>query len=182
MPASAWATRESPVGSPSWRSASWDLALVSAEQARATLRRHCDRTPAMARTKSNCRDISGLTLEPPCRSCPEGISPRRAGVRWCAPRSQRWVPPAGAGRPGGSDELGSARASCSAGSATRSATARARSRACSGSAVRRRFQRRRWPRLALDAGYTDQARMTAGVSGLAGMSPVRFLKDHTDRA
>jgi AraC-like DNA-binding protein len=32
---------------------------------------------------------------------------------------------------------------------------------------------------ALDAGYADQAHMTAEVSRLAGMSPVRFLKDRT---
>jgi AraC-like DNA-binding protein len=31
--------------------------------------------------------------------------------------------------------------------------------------------------LALDAGYADQAHMTAEVSELAGISPVRFLKD-----
>jgi AraC-like DNA-binding protein len=31
--------------------------------------------------------------------------------------------------------------------------------------------------LALDAGYADQAHMTAEVSRLAGLSPVRFLKD-----
>jgi AraC-like DNA-binding protein len=31
--------------------------------------------------------------------------------------------------------------------------------------------------LALDAGYADQAHMTAEVSSLAGVSPVRFLKD-----
>jgi AraC-like DNA-binding protein len=33
--------------------------------------------------------------------------------------------------------------------------------------------------LALDAGYADQAHMTAEVTGLAGVSPVRFLKDRT---
>lgn len=33
--------------------------------------------------------------------------------------------------------------------------------------------------LALDAGYTDQAHMTAEVTRLAGISPVRFLKDRT---
>jgi AraC-like DNA-binding protein len=34
-------------------------------------------------------------------------------------------------------------------------------------------------RLALDAGYADQAHMTAEVTQLAGLSPVRFLKDRT---
>jgi AraC-like DNA-binding protein len=33
--------------------------------------------------------------------------------------------------------------------------------------------------LALDAGYADQAHMTAEVTALAGVSPVRFLKDRT---
>ncbi len=33
--------------------------------------------------------------------------------------------------------------------------------------------------LALDAGYADQAHMTAEVTQLAGVSPVRFLKDRT---
>lgn len=33
--------------------------------------------------------------------------------------------------------------------------------------------------LALDAGYADQAHMTAEVTRLAGLSPVRFLKDRT---
>ena len=33
--------------------------------------------------------------------------------------------------------------------------------------------------LALDAGYADQAHMTAEVTRLAGISPVRFLKDRT---
>jgi AraC-like DNA-binding protein len=33
--------------------------------------------------------------------------------------------------------------------------------------------------LALDAGYADQAHMTAEVTRLAGVSPVRFLKDRT---
>jgi AraC-like DNA-binding protein len=33
--------------------------------------------------------------------------------------------------------------------------------------------------LALDAGYADQAHMTAEVTSLAGISPVRFLKDWT---
>jgi AraC-like DNA-binding protein len=33
--------------------------------------------------------------------------------------------------------------------------------------------------LALDAGYADQAHMTAEVTELAGVSPVRFLKDRT---
>jgi AraC-like DNA-binding protein len=36
--------------------------------------------------------------------------------------------------------------------------------------------------LALDAGYSDQAHMTAEVTGLAGVSPVRFLKDRTPTA
>jgi AraC-like DNA-binding protein len=36
--------------------------------------------------------------------------------------------------------------------------------------------------LALDAGYADQAHMTAEVSRLAGVSPVRFLKDRTPTA
>ena len=36
--------------------------------------------------------------------------------------------------------------------------------------------------LALDAGYADQAHMTAEVTRLAGMSPVRFLKDRTPTA
>lgn len=31
--------------------------------------------------------------------------------------------------------------------------------------------------LALDAGYADQAHMTAEATHLAGISPVRFLKD-----
>jgi AraC-like DNA-binding protein len=35
---------------------------------------------------------------------------------------------------------------------------------------------------ALDAGYADQAHMTAEVRRLAGMSPVRFLKDRTPTA
>ena len=33
--------------------------------------------------------------------------------------------------------------------------------------------------LALDAGYADQAHMTADVTELAGVSPVRFFKDRT---
>lgn len=33
--------------------------------------------------------------------------------------------------------------------------------------------------MALDAGYADQAHMTAEVTRLAGLSPVRFLKDRT---
>lgn len=36
--------------------------------------------------------------------------------------------------------------------------------------------------LALDAGYADQAHMTAEVTALAGVSPVRFLKDRTPAA
>jgi AraC-like DNA-binding protein len=36
--------------------------------------------------------------------------------------------------------------------------------------------------LALDAGYADQAHMTAEVTHLAGVSPVRFLKDRTPTA
>jgi AraC-like DNA-binding protein len=36
--------------------------------------------------------------------------------------------------------------------------------------------------LALDAGYADQAHMTAEVTHLAGMPPVRFLKDRTPTA
>jgi AraC-like DNA-binding protein len=36
--------------------------------------------------------------------------------------------------------------------------------------------------LALDAGYADQAHMTAEVTLLAGVSPVRFLKDRTPTA
>ncbi|MGB0095048.1 MAG: helix-turn-helix domain-containing protein, partial [Solirubrobacteraceae bacterium] len=36
--------------------------------------------------------------------------------------------------------------------------------------------------LALDAGYSDQAHMTAEVTRLAGMAPVRFLKDRTPTA
>ena len=36
--------------------------------------------------------------------------------------------------------------------------------------------------LALDAGYADQAHMTAEVTQLAGISPVRFLKDRTPTA
>jgi len=36
--------------------------------------------------------------------------------------------------------------------------------------------------LALDAGYADQAHMTAEVTSLAGISPVRFLKDWTPTA
>jgi AraC-like DNA-binding protein len=36
--------------------------------------------------------------------------------------------------------------------------------------------------LALDAGYADQAHMTAEVTHLAGLSPVRFLKDRTPTA
>jgi AraC-like DNA-binding protein len=36
--------------------------------------------------------------------------------------------------------------------------------------------------LALDAGYADQAHMTVEVTRLAGMSPVRFLKDRTPTA
>jgi AraC-like DNA-binding protein len=35
---------------------------------------------------------------------------------------------------------------------------------------------------ALDAGYADQAHMTAEVSRLAGVPPVRFLKDRTPTA
>jgi len=36
--------------------------------------------------------------------------------------------------------------------------------------------------LALDAGYADQAHMTAEVTQLAGVSPVRFLKDRIPTA
>jgi AraC-like DNA-binding protein len=36
--------------------------------------------------------------------------------------------------------------------------------------------------LALDAGYADQAHMTAEVTRLSGVSPVRFLKDRTPTA
>ena len=36
--------------------------------------------------------------------------------------------------------------------------------------------------LALDAGYADQAHMTAEVTALAGVSPVRFLKDRAATA
>jgi AraC-like DNA-binding protein len=36
--------------------------------------------------------------------------------------------------------------------------------------------------LALEAGYADQAHMTAEVRQLAGLSPVRFLKDRTPTA
>jgi AraC-like DNA-binding protein len=36
--------------------------------------------------------------------------------------------------------------------------------------------------LALEAGYADQAHMTAEVRLLAGLSPVRFLKDHSPTA
>jgi AraC-like DNA-binding protein len=36
--------------------------------------------------------------------------------------------------------------------------------------------------LALDAGYADQAHMTAEVTQMAGVSPVRFLKDRTPTA
>jgi AraC-like DNA-binding protein len=36
--------------------------------------------------------------------------------------------------------------------------------------------------LALDAGYSDQAHMTTEVTRLAGISPVRFLKDRTSTA
>jgi AraC-like DNA-binding protein len=36
--------------------------------------------------------------------------------------------------------------------------------------------------LALDAGYADQAHMTSEVTRLAGVSPVRFLKDRTPTA
>jgi AraC-like DNA-binding protein len=36
--------------------------------------------------------------------------------------------------------------------------------------------------LALDAGYADQAHMTAEVTGLAGISPVRFLKERRPTA
>jgi AraC-like DNA-binding protein len=36
--------------------------------------------------------------------------------------------------------------------------------------------------LALDAGYADQAHMTAEVTQLAGLTPVRFLKDRTPTA
>lgn len=36
--------------------------------------------------------------------------------------------------------------------------------------------------LALEAGYADQAHMTAEVTRLAGLSPVRFLKDRTPTA
>jgi AraC-like DNA-binding protein len=36
--------------------------------------------------------------------------------------------------------------------------------------------------LALDAGYSDQAHMTAEVTRLAGVSPVRFLKDRASAA
>ncbi len=36
--------------------------------------------------------------------------------------------------------------------------------------------------LALEAGYADQAHMTAEVTALAGIPPVRFLKDRTPTA
>jgi AraC-like DNA-binding protein len=36
--------------------------------------------------------------------------------------------------------------------------------------------------LALEAGYADQAHMTAEVGLLAGLSPVRFLKDRSPMA
>jgi len=36
--------------------------------------------------------------------------------------------------------------------------------------------------LALEAGYADQAHMTSEVTDLAGISPVRFLKDRTPTA
>ena len=36
--------------------------------------------------------------------------------------------------------------------------------------------------MALEAGYADQAHMTAEVTALAGVSPVRFLKDRTPTA
>jgi AraC-like DNA-binding protein len=36
--------------------------------------------------------------------------------------------------------------------------------------------------LALDAGYADQAHMTADVTRLAGISPVQFLKDRAPTA
>ena len=36
--------------------------------------------------------------------------------------------------------------------------------------------------LALEAGYADQAHMTAEVTRLAGLSPVRFLKDRSPTA
>jgi hypothetical protein len=36
--------------------------------------------------------------------------------------------------------------------------------------------------LALDASYADQAHMTAEVTRLAAISPVRFLKDRTPTA
>jgi AraC-like DNA-binding protein len=36
--------------------------------------------------------------------------------------------------------------------------------------------------LALEAGYADQAHMTAEVRLLAGLSPVRFLKDRSPTA
>jgi AraC-like DNA-binding protein len=36
--------------------------------------------------------------------------------------------------------------------------------------------------LALEAGYSDQSHMTAEVTELAGLSPVRFLKDRTPTA
>jgi AraC-like DNA-binding protein len=42
--------------------------------------------------------------------------------------------------------------------------------------------RRTLVELALDAGYADQAHMTAEVTRLAGLSPVRFLKDRTPTA
>jgi AraC-like DNA-binding protein len=42
-----------------------------------------------------------------------------------------------------------------------------------------RLGRSRLVDLALDAGYADQAHMTAEVTRLAGISPVRFLKDRT---
>jgi AraC-like DNA-binding protein len=41
---------------------------------------------------------------------------------------------------------------------------------------------RRLVEVALDAGYADQAHMTAEVTRLAGLSPVRFLKDRTPTA
>jgi hypothetical protein len=46
----------------------------------------------------------------------------------------------------------------------------------------RRSRGRRWPSWPLDAGYADQAHMTAEVTALAGVSPVRFLKDRAATA
>ena len=43
-------------------------------------------------------------------------------------------------------------------------------------------RRRPLVELALEAGYADQAHMTAEVTLLAGLSPVRFLKDRSPTA